>query len=225
MYDKRYFILNADFETNGFNGAQKDKDNNWILGQQHHAIMEGAFQLVDASTMEVLAQTERLVYDAVRIGNWNESTRDFHNKVHVEGTEPFMTRWETGERVSVESLEQELMAMLEAHIEEIVPANPRNEIQICLAARSVGFDRSFIDAQMPNLGTVLSHQMLDVSSIRLAIRMFHPTMTDLKPGAVTHNAMDDCEYILGEIDLIRQMVQAIDTDKKYLSEHLEGQQA
>lgn len=208
----QYIILNADTETNGFHKPVKIGDT-YVNGADHHALMEVAVQFLDKDD-QLLDDAHHYILDPKRIDNWNESTREFHLKSHDEDTKPFLETWEEAQKVSLGLMEQELIAK----IKKIYPeangqATPRDPIQFILCARSVNFDIAFINAQMPELAGYISHQAFDITSFRLALRLFHPTLKHLVHGETNHNAYDDCEFIRDELKEIRHLVESIPTEQ------------
>lgn len=86
---KRYFTLNADFESNGFNKPVFLPSGGVVLGANHHALLEGAFQLLDEDN-NIIDEVEGYIFDKDRYDNWNKSTLEFHQTSHEEGIPPFM---------------------------------------------------------------------------------------------------------------------------------------
>lgn len=221
---KQYLTLNVDFETMGFNKPYTLPDGTVVHGAAYHGILEGAFQLLDEDN-NIIDQVEGYVLDMDRKDNWNESTYEFHKETYEEGVEPFLPKWERAIEESrvltLQELEGKVIKMLLDNLGVLDEAHPKNEIQINLSARSVHFDASYIDVQMPNLSFFLSHQLMDVTTFRLALRKYHPTLWDIIPGVTNHNAMDDCNHILKELEVIRRFIQQVDFDGRYLSDYVD----
>lgn len=219
---KRYFTLNADFETNGFNKPVFLPSGGVVLGADHHALLEGAFQLLDEDN-NVIDQVEGYIFDKKRLDNWNLSTLEFHNKSHEDGVPPFMEGYtkalDEKRYFTPAQMETAVITMLQRNLGSLDSASPRNEIQINLSARSVHFDASFIDNQMPRLSDLLSHQLMDVTTFRLAMYKGHPSLKGIVPGQTNHNALADCEFIREELNVMREFFQGIDTEREYLVDY------
>lgn len=219
---RRNFILDLDIETNGFNGPVTLPNGETVLGCQHHAIMELACRLIDPETLEGLGETHLYILDEERINNWDESTKEFHSESHVDGTAPFIETWEAQDKVDLATVQSRVIEMLEDVIgQKLEDAHPRADVQIFLAARSQAFDRSFLNAQLPELGRLISHQALDVSAFRVAFKLWHPTLKELYEADVSHNALDDVDQCHGELESIATLVSALPTEKKYIDDFLE----
>lgn len=212
-----YVIFNLDTETNGFHKPTK-VNGEWVNGADHHALMEVAIQMLNTDN-ELIDFRHQYIYDPNRIANWNEDTRDFHTKSHDGESKPFLETWEEKQKVSLALMEKEIIAMIKDHYPDAGYAHPRNKVQFILCARSVGFDAAFINAQMPELAQYLSHQTFDITTFRLGLRMFHPTLKHLVPGETSHNAYDDCEFIRDEISEIRHLIQSIPTEQKVYKDY------
>lgn len=57
-----------------------------------------------------------------------------------------------------------------------------------LAGNTIGFDRGFMQADMPDLWATFSHRSLDVSSFTIAAQLWAPGLAESRPGADGHKA-------------------------------------
>jgi oligoribonuclease (3'-5' exoribonuclease) len=216
MKRKDYWIFDTDIETNGFNGPMMI-DGDWVLGEQYHAILQLSGKLIHVvdSELEVVEVFDYWIRDEKRIGNWNESTREFHDKIHEGASESFNDQWAKQHHYSLEEVQMNLLEMFDRY-GFTKKYDPRDDQHLVISGRSVGFDKSFINAQLPVVGERLSHQVYDVSTYRVGFRMFHDEIFDIQPGYPTHNALEDAEYVHQEIEQLRIFIQDQPSDGRYL---------
>ena len=81
-------------------------------------------------------------------------------------------------------------------------SEPKNAI---LIGNTIGFDRSFIQQQLPSTWGWLSHRSIDVSSIRILAGAWAPHLEAdrIKPLAM-HRAIDDCVDSLNQLKYYRK---------------------
>ena len=85
-------------------------------------------------------------------------------------------------------VEQELLALLDRHFTK--------EEKPILSGNSIGQDRKFIDAYMPNLAKRLHYRLLDVTSFKIIFKE-HFHIEYEKKG--THRAIDDIRESISEL--------------------------
>lgn len=73
---------------------------------------------------------------------------------------------------------------------------------LLMAGSSVHFDRSFIDRKMPRLAARFHYRLLDVSVLRIAAQIWHPSAVPEFDGPAAHRAAPD---ILRSIALLRHL--------------------
>lgn len=91
------------------------------------------------------------------------------------------------------------MEFLTAHIEK-----PRT---VPLAGNSIGMDRRFLAAYLPEIEEFLHYRSIDVSTIKELSRRWYPDkMAGLTKAASAHRAMDDIKESVAELRYWRQAV-------------------
>lgn len=78
---------------------------------------------------------------------------------------------------------------------------PKGKSPIC--GNNVGFDKNFINAQMPLLSEFLHYRKIDVSSFKEVTRRLTPLVSslvdNLKCGPQNHRALDDIKMSIAEM--------------------------
>jgi oligoribonuclease len=101
-----------------------------------------------------------------------------------------MTLEEAGARV---------LAFLKEHIPE--------ERSVPLAGNSIGTDRRFLAAYLPQIENWLHYRSVDVSTIKELCRRWYPEALAKAPGKeTTHRAMDDIKESVAELVYYRQSI-------------------
>jgi len=76
-----------------------------------------------------------------------------------------------------------------------------------LCGNSIGTDRRFLAAYLPEIEDHLHYRSVDVSSVKELVRRWYPDVIDRrgwKPGA--HRALDDIRQSVEELRLYRRLV-------------------
>ncbi len=101
--------------------------------------------------------------------------------------------------VDLEQAGRETMAFLVEHIEK-----PRT---VPLAGNSIGMDRRFLAAYLPEIEEFLHYRSIDVSTIKELARRWYPDkLGGLSKGASAHRAMDDIKESVAELRYWRSAV-------------------
>jgi oligoribonuclease len=91
----------------------------------------------------------------------------------------------------------EVMAYVRSHVPEagIAP----------LCGNSIGVDRRFLDAQLPELDRYLHYRSIDVSSFKELCRRWYPDVYRKRPAkAETHRALADVRESIAELQYYRE---------------------
>jgi oligoribonuclease len=73
-----------------------------------------------------------------------------------------------------------------------------------LCGNSIGVDRRFLDAQLPDLDRYLHYRSIDVSSLKELCRRWYPEVYRKRPGKVeTHRALTDVRESIAELRYYR----------------------
>jgi oligoribonuclease len=90
----------------------------------------------------------------------------------------------------------QVLAYVQAHVPEAGTAP--------LCGNSIGVDRRFLDAQLPDLDGYLHYRSIDVSSFKELCRRWYPALYRKRPGkAETHRALADVRESIAELAYYR----------------------
>ncbi|BAN04172.1 oligoribonuclease [Ilumatobacter coccineus] len=90
-----------------------------------------------------------------------------------------------------------------AFIKEHVP-EPRS---VPLCGNSIGTDRRFLAAYLPEIEEYLHYRSIDVSSVKELVKRWYPTVADSRPhGHGSHRALDDIRESVRELVYYREHV-------------------
>ena len=90
-----------------------------------------------------------------------------------------------------------------AFIKEHVP-NPRS---VPLCGNSIGMDRRFLAAYLPEIEEYLHYRSIDVSTVKELSRRWYPAdFAELTKGHSAHRAMDDIKESVAEMQFWRERV-------------------
>jgi oligoribonuclease len=105
-------------------------------------------------------------------------------------------------RTSAITLEEAGAATL-SFIKEHVP-NPRS---VPLCGNSIGMDRRFLAAYLPEIEEYLHYRSIDVSTVKELSRRWYPSdFAELAKGNSAHRAMDDIKESVAEMKFWRERV-------------------
>jgi oligoribonuclease len=79
--------------------------------------------------------------------------------------------------------------------------------KVPLCGNSIGMDRRFLDAYLPDIENWLHYRSIDVSSVKELVRRWYPGLTNGRPYKVgTHRALDDIRESVAELKFYRERV-------------------
>ena len=79
--------------------------------------------------------------------------------------------------------------------------------KVPLCGNSIGMDRRFLDAYLPEIEHWLHYRSIDVSSVKEVVRRWYPGLTNGRPyKAGAHRALDDIRESLAELRFYREHV-------------------
>jgi oligoribonuclease len=163
------------------------------LDPERHVIVEIASLLTD-DDLEIIAEGPDLVVHAT--DSQLAEMDDFVTAMHERSG---LTEQIRASTLSLADAEAATMAFLRAHIPEAgtVP----------LAGNSIGTDRRFLAAQMPEVESFLHYRCVDVSTIKELARRWHPEALSSAPAKVgSHRALDDVKESIAELQHYRRSV-------------------
>jgi len=78
--------------------------------------------------------------------------------------------------------------------------------QPVLCGNTIHSDRKFLDRYMPALAGYLHYRMVDVSSLKVLVQLWYPTLVYDKPKGAEHDALFDIEQSIAELSHYRKHV-------------------
>jgi oligoribonuclease len=160
------------------------------LDPARHVIVEIATLLTD-DELRPLGDGLDLVVHATpgQLAEMDDVVRAMHTG---SGLLPAIERSE----ISLDEAGRQTLAFLRAHISE-----PRT---IPLCGNSIGTDRRFLAAQLPDVENFLHYRSIDVSSIKELCRRWYPdVLADAPPKRGAHRALDDIRESIAELAFYR----------------------
>ncbi len=101
--------------------------------------------------------------------------------------------------ISMREAGRQTLNFLRRHIRE-----PRT---VPLCGNSIGTDRRFLAAQLPEVENFLHYRSIDVSSIKELCRRWYPDVLAAAPGkAEAHRALDDIRELIAELAYYRSTI-------------------
>jgi oligoribonuclease len=101
--------------------------------------------------------------------------------------------------VSLAEAGEQTLAFIRAHIGE-----PRS---VPLCGNSIGTDRRFLDAQLPEIEKFLHYRSIDVSSVKELCRRWYPdVLTGAPPKREAHRALEDIRESIAELAYYRSKI-------------------
>jgi oligoribonuclease len=101
--------------------------------------------------------------------------------------------------VSLAAAGEQTLAFIRAHIGE-----PRS---VPLCGNSIGTDRRFLDAQLPEIENFLHYRSIDVSSVKELCRRWYPdVLAGAPPKREAHRALEDIRESIAELAYYRSKI-------------------
>ncbi|HTT86457.1 MAG TPA: oligoribonuclease, partial [Acidimicrobiales bacterium] len=101
--------------------------------------------------------------------------------------------------LTLEDAGRQTLAFLKAH----VPA--KGSVPLC--GNSIGTDRRFLAAQLPDIENWLHYRSVDVSTVKELCRRWYPEALRRAPGKATaHRALDDVRESVAELSYYRSAI-------------------
>ncbi|HVX22285.1 MAG TPA: oligoribonuclease [Acidimicrobiales bacterium] len=162
------------------------------LDPARHTIVEIA-TLVTDDQLQVVAEGPDLVVSATaeQLVQMDRYVRDMHTNSGLLAAIEAST-------LSLADAGHATLAFLRQHLD---PG------QVPLAGNSIGTDRRFLAAQMPDLERFFHYRSVDVSTVKELARRWYPDALAAAPAKQTaHRAMDDIKESVAELAYYRQAV-------------------
>lgn len=163
------------------------------LDPGRHVIVEIAVLVTD-DDLTVVAEGPDLVVTATpaQLEAMEDVVREMHTRSGLLAAIESST-------VSLAEAGQAVLSFLKEHIPE-----PRT---VPLAGNSIGTDRRFLAAYLPEIEDWLHYRSVDVSTVKELCRRWYPDALADAPGKqTTHRAMDDVKESIAELAYYRSTV-------------------
>lgn len=163
------------------------------LDPQRDVIVEIAVLVTD-DDLKVVAEGPDLVVSATT--EQLEGMGDFVREMH---THSGLLEEIRSSKVSLQDAGDQVLAFLKAQIPEAR--------SVPLAGNSIGTDRRFLAAYLPEIEDWLHYRSVDVSTVKELCRRWYPGSLEHAPGKQTaHRAMDDIKESIAELAYYRQAI-------------------
>ncbi len=163
------------------------------LDPARHTIVEIA-TLVTDDDLELIAEGPDLVVraEAAALDAMDDVVRQMHTRSGLLEAIAAST-------LSLEDAGRETLAFLQTHIPE-----PRT---VPLCGNSIGTDRRFLAAQLPEVDAFLHYRSIDVSTVKELCRRWRPEVLESAPPKQKgHRALDDIRESLQELAHYRDTI-------------------
>jgi oligoribonuclease len=150
--------------------------------------------LVTDDELVIVAEGPDLVIatPALKLAGMDQVVRDMHTRSGL------LTAIEAS-TMTLEEAGQQTLAFIKEHVPE-----PRT---VPLCGNSIGTDRRFLAAYLPEIEEHLHYRSIDVSTIKELARRWYPAAVAKAPGkAGGHRAMDDIRESVAELRYWREAV-------------------
>ncbi len=104
----------------------------------------------------------------------------------------------TASTVTLEDAGAATLAFIKAHVPE-----PRS---VPLCGNSIGTDRRFLAAYLPEIESWLHYRSVDVSSVKELVKRWYPGLEGRPMKAGAHRALDDIRESVGELRFYREHI-------------------
>ena len=163
------------------------------LDPSRHVIVEIATLLTD-DELNIVAEGPDLVVraDDAELAQMDDFVQTMHTKSGLLN--------EIREsQLSLEQAGRETMAFLSEHIKEA------RTVPLC--GNSIGTDRRFLSAYLPEIEEFLHYRSIDVSTVKELCRRWYPQAYDAAPAkGEMHRALDDIRESIAELRYYRSTV-------------------
>jgi oligoribonuclease len=163
------------------------------LDPLRHAIVEIATVITDDELRTIAEGPDFVVHaTAAELDCMEEVVRSMHTRSGL------LAAIEASP-VSLADAGARTLEFLRAHI-----AEPRS---VPLCGNSIGTDRRFLAAQLPDVENFLHYRSIDVSSVKELCRRWYPAvLADAPPKKEAHRALDDIRESVAELEYYRSRI-------------------
>jgi oligoribonuclease len=163
------------------------------LDPARHVIVEIATLLTDDELRPVAEGPDIVVHaTAAELGAMDDVVRSMHRRSGLTAAIELS-------QVSLADAGRQTLEFLQAHISEA------RSVPLC--GNSIGTDRRFLAAQLPDVENFLHYRSIDVSTIKELCRRWYPAILDgAPPKKEAHRALDDIRESIAELAYYRSTI-------------------
>jgi oligoribonuclease len=163
------------------------------LDPARHVIVEIATLITD-DDLAVVAEGLDIVVHA-----GSDQLREMDGTVHAMHTASGLLAAIQASSASLEEAGRQTLEFLRRYIPE------RRTVPLC--GNSIGTDRRFLAAQLPDIEEFLHYRSIDVSSVKELCRRWYPeALTKAPPKVGAHRALDDIRESIAELAYYRSTI-------------------
>lgn len=190
-------LIFLDLETGGLNGRLPNGE----LGCEYLPVLEVAIIVTDTLLNEIATFHYIIAQDDEAISRCDQWALNMHEKTGLL-KRVVDARGNTNSGLSC--VEQTLIDDLKSI--GVEKYNKKNKTGGIVCGSSVGFDRSFMMAQMTNLNSYFHYRQIDVSTIALLCQMWRPKIETraIKHKKFKHEALPDIRETIEELGVYKQ---------------------
>jgi oligoribonuclease len=147
--------------------------------------------IITGPDLKPLAQTECVIHaPADAVNRMSDFVRDMHTRNGLLARCAKST-------TTVEQAEKQVLQLVAKHCEKG---------QGVLAGNSIHQDRRFLIRHMPTLESVLHYRQVDVSSFKVMVQAWYPTLPKFEKPGKAHTALADLNESIAELAYYREKV-------------------
>jgi oligoribonuclease len=163
------------------------------LDPARHTIVEIATLVTDDDLVVVAEGPDLVVHaDATQLAAMDEVVREMHTRSGLLAAIEAST-------LTLPDAGRQTLDFIRTHVPE------KRTVPLC--GNSIGTDRRFLAAQLPDIENWLHYRSVDVSTVKELCRRWYPEMLDqAPPKGTTHRALDDIRESLAELAYYRATI-------------------
>ncbi len=163
------------------------------LDPARHTIVEIATLVTDDNLVVVAEGPDLVVHaDATQLAAMDEVVREMHTRSGLLAAIEAST-------LTLPDAGRQTLDFIRTHVPE------KRTVPLC--GNSIGTDRRFLAAQLPDIENWLHYRSVDVSTVKELCRRWYPeTLNQAPPKGTTHRALDDIRESLAELAYYRATI-------------------
>jgi oligoribonuclease len=163
------------------------------LDPARHTIVEIATLVTDDDLVVVAEGPDLVIHaDGAALGAMDDFVRKMHTKSGL-----------------LQAMEDSTLTLAEAGAQtlDFIKSQVPEKGSVPLCGNSIGTDRRFLDAQLPEIENWLHYRSIDVSTVKELCRRWYPdAFAKAPPKGTTHRALEDIKESLAELAYYRDAI-------------------